>query len=197
MVSTDRFDGLEVDRQQARLSGTVDIDPSDVERMSIDSEVLVVAVCRVGGAALDENQAGDLVRTNKLKIQRFALVRDAGLLEQLYDALPQLDGGGLQIPFHDPDPYAAPADANGEVNPDFVALNGTSVAAEFSVRPRETTEEVEEEEVFSPSEGEIFSPGGAPDGPTVRSAVPPEQPRRKPGEADPALAAFFDEPVNV
>ncbi len=118
MASPDRFDGLEVDRHQARFSGTVELDPTDADRMSVDAEFMAVLVCTVGGASVDGNSKGELIRTNKFKLSHFAVVRDPALQGELYEKLAALTG----LPGdEDPGMFTPNVDGNGEVISDVAA----------------------------------------------------------------------------
>lgn len=183
MASTDRFDGLEVDRQQAKFAGTVDIDPTDVERMSIDSEVMALVVCRVGGASVDENAAGDLVRTNKFKIQGFALIRDSDLQKELSEKVglhgeepePTLDFYGERV--ESPDDPPAGVTADGEIDP----------------AERRAAQDAILESAGEPQDEVDY--GLAAERATDRVHDEPSRPTNS--RAKDALAKFLDEPVGV
>lgn len=121
-----RFDGLEVDQHQARFAGTFDIDSTDEHRMSLDAEIMFIAVARVGGATITETQSGDVRRTNKLDVRQVAVVRDKETQDQLYETLshqlllpdPQFDFGP---PLETPPPRPSNVSSDGEL---FVVATG-------------------------------------------------------------------------
>ncbi len=164
MASPDRFDGLEVDIHQARFAGTVELDPTDADNMSMDTTFVAVLVCTVGGAAFADNAKGEVVRTNKFKVDHFAVVRDGELQNDLYDKLPALVGAPAVEP--DPQMFAPKADDNGEA---------IAVEAEDDLL-KHVDEDDDDNEIFSPGQSRPTSSNGA----TGRSYA-----------HDPALEAFL------
>lgn len=181
MASPDRFDGLEVDQHQARFSGTVELDPTDADNMSMDTQFMAVVVCTVGGASIADNTKGEIVRTNKFKLDQFAVVRDGELRDKLHEALPNLAGGAPEPT--DPQMFEPKADANGE------AL----VVAEPDPEPEPEVVDDDDEEIFSPgADNRVVSHAGS----VSESELPPGRP--EPGSkprtySDPALAGFLTE----
>ncbi len=176
MASPDRFDGLEVDLHQARFSGTVELDPTDADRMSMDTTFVAVVVCTVGGANITDNAKGEVVRTNKFKLDRFAVVRTSELQDSLYDALPALSG---EAP--DPEMFQGTDDGRVVIEPTLDPVPAEDVADE---------EDLDDEEIFSPgvSRPQVSrAPSGVPSG----IPVPGSQPR----QYDDALAGFLNERV--
>lgn len=92
-----RFDGLEVQQHQARFSGTIELDDS----LDIDAEVTAVIALRVVGGAVNVNSKGDLVRTNKLKVDRFSILQPGQLLDEAVKVLGAPPGDD-PLPFDDP-----------------------------------------------------------------------------------------------
>lgn len=169
MASPDRFDGLEVDKHQARFAGTVELDPTDADNMSMDTQFMAVVVCTVGGATITDTAKGDVVRTNKFKLDHFAVVRDGVLQNELYEKLPALVGV-----FEEPDPslFVPDVDSNGEI------LSGDVSDPEPEV--------IEDDE-------EVFSPGGPVVREVVAAGVPSgvPAPGAQPRQYDPALQEFL------
>lgn len=192
MASPDRFDGLEVDQHQARFSGTVELDPTDADRMSIDTQFMAVVVCTVGGATVADNAKGELIRTNKFKLDGFAVVRDGDMQEALYKALPALVGAEPEPPT-DPqlfDDDAPKADANGEA---IVAVKPVAAEAAVQAEPEpEEEEEIDEEDVYSPgSDNRVMSHAGSVSDSDLKPGRP--APATTPRQYDPALSAFLRE----
>lgn len=201
MASPDRFDGLEVDQHQARFAGTVELDPTDADNMSMDTTFMAVVVCTVSGATVTDNAKGEIVRTNKFKLDQFAVVRDGELMEKLHKALPNL-AGPAPTPT-DPQMFEPKADANGEaiavpepVETEASLLAEADVEEEVLPLPENgfgPVEEEDDEEVFSPgSDNRVTStPGSVSEGelPPGRP-TPGSQPRTY---KDPALAGFLTE----
>lgn len=204
MASPDRFDGLEVDQHQARFSGTVELDPTDADRMSIDTQFMAVVVCTIGGATVADNAKGELIRTNKFKLDGFAVVRDGDMQEALYKALPALVGGTPEPPT-DPqlfDEDAPKADANGE----RIVIEGTlnddgvvEVSAEdfetiknFDAPEAEVEDDDDDEEVFAPgSDNRVMSHAGSVSDSDLKPGRP--APATQARQYDPALSAFLRE----
>lgn len=181
MASPDRFDGLEVDQHQARFSGTVELDPTDADRMSIDTQFMAVVVCTVGGATVADNAKGELIRTNKFKLDHFAVVRDGQMQEALYKALP-LTGPVEESPQQTIDDVLA--DENGEPVVPTVPESD----------PVYVNDEVEPEDDDEYDDEEVFSPGTT----SSRPAAAPQPvgvpgPATAPRQYDPALSAFLRE----
>lgn len=179
MASPERFDGLEVDRHQARFSGTIDIDPSDVGRMSIDTEFVAVVVFRAGGATLVDNKQGELVRTNKLNVRQFAVVRDADMQADLFEKLPALEGIT---------PVDPPAQLPFGVNPNVAEVRKDLDTETGEVdMPDGDAEFRNEEDAF-----EVFRPGNSQNeqsssGAMKTSSLPPDPEKKD------YLAAFLAE----
>jgi hypothetical protein len=186
MASPDRFDGLEVDQHQARFSGTVELDPTDADRMSIDTQFMAVVVCTVGGATVADNAKGELIRTNKFKLDHFAVVRDGQMQEALYKALP------LVGPVEE-DPQlsieTALADENGEAVDPSTPPTGRD---ELTGALTDEEPEPEPEEEIDPDE-EIFTPGVSRPVASQPQPVGAPGPANAPRQYDPALSAFLRE----
>jgi hypothetical protein len=100
--SPDRFDGVEIDKHQARFSGTIELTASEADRLGLDAEAIAVVTFTVNGASVLANSAGDLVRTNKFKVRDFAVVNDPDLRKQLLGLLPVPGSDDPELPFEPP-----------------------------------------------------------------------------------------------
>lgn len=175
MASPDRFDGLEVDQHQARFAGTVELEPQDADTMSMDTQFMAVVVCTVSGATVTDNAKGEVVRTNKFKLDNFAVVRDQELRDTLYEKLGSLTG--VEAPA---EMFKPAADRPAETVPE------ENVAEELPEDDVVVVTSVDEDE-------EVFSPGNARRHESARVPTGLPAPGSRPRQYDPALAAFLNE----
>jgi hypothetical protein len=160
----------------------VELDPTDADNMSMDTQFMAVVVCTVGGATITDTPKGDVVRTNKFKLDHFAVVRDATLQNELYEALPALVGV-----FEEPDPelFVPNVDGNGEIIAvEGVAVEGSGGPGTFAVELVPEDDDDEDEEIFSPGARNPRMPAEP-----VPVGVP--APGSQPRQYDPALQEFL------
>jgi hypothetical protein len=91
----------EPERFQARFSGRFDVPTEDTEAMTLDDELMVVAVVRVDAETQKSDlRSGDLVWTGTLGVRQAAVVRNHELARRLFDEL-ELAGPEPELPFYD------------------------------------------------------------------------------------------------
>lgn len=156
-----RFDGLEVQQHQARFSGTIELGDS----LDIDAEVTAVIALRVVGGAVNVNSKGDLVRTNKLKVDRFSILQPGQLLDEAVKVLGAPPGDD-PLPFDDPVELNEPVIPMGQEllgGEESVVLPAIQVEPEDRVvrSPQPDPEPEEDEEPQQLGAGNRIPVGGA------------------------------------
>lgn len=97
-----QFEGLQVHRNEGRLSGSFDLSGADMARVRYGERLVLVCVTDVTDFRVhDDKTSGDTVSTWKFTPADVALVRDDQMVEHLAHAL-YLQGVDPQLPLSGP-----------------------------------------------------------------------------------------------
>lgn len=82
-----KFDGISIDRQEARFQGAFDVLDEDGNEVLMDAYVLCVTVAKCGPSTIKPMKDGDRVRSDVFKVQDARIVVDEDLRDVLVDRL--------------------------------------------------------------------------------------------------------------
>lgn len=134
------IDGLHVDKNQARFTGTFDLDERDLEALAMDRVAFLVVAVRIEEMKAKVTPDADVKRVNVLRVQDARVAR--GDLRE--DAVEWLAGKNGQMTMDFREKLGlAPPDGPEFDRPDHVDENGEILSeVEVVAEPRETTERV-------------------------------------------------------
>lgn len=143
-MGQERFDGLEIEVNKARFSGTFDLDASDAQQIGLDRVAFFVVAVKIGGANIRTTKDADIQRVDLLQVEDARLatgeIRDevvkwlAGHHDQqeLFNerlGLAPADGPEFDEPVREVEVVAGPyvSEGNGSSVPEM-PLDGPKVA---------------------------------------------------------------------